>query len=90
MTIPAAGQIEMAADSLQQLPTDKQNQQVGELKTFGAAAAIRVGATGCSDTSNTLSADFIVGYQLGLQTARMVLLLTPSIEQAGLDPASLL
>jgi hypothetical protein len=66
MLSPAVMQIEVAADSLQDLNSFVRVSQIKELQSFGDVRAQAIGASGLSD-------DFKKGYELGLETARTVL-----------------
>ena len=75
MVIPAAMQIEVAADSLKansQRNLFALEDQRKELETFGESRAQTLGASGISD-------DFKIGYALGLQTARVMIATNPHV-----------
>jgi hypothetical protein len=80
---PAAMFIEGAADSLKSADPRMLSAQTKELQSFGPGRAQALGAT---DVSN----DFQLGYQLGLQTARQILLGSPQLAMKGINPDSLL
>ena len=65
MLSPPVMMIEMAADSLKDVPEWLQDSQRRELYSFGPGRASKLGAT--------LSDDFRIGYELGLATARTIL-----------------
>lgn len=54
MVIPAAMNIETAADLLPTLPINVRNKQFDELRSFGVARAQQMGATGISGFSEGL------------------------------------
>jgi hypothetical protein len=81
--IPAAGQLEAAGDELLTIPDQQREDQLRELAAFGSARAHSIGATG-------LSTDFEVGYELGLQVARVILRLEPQLIEKGIDASTLL
>lgn len=66
MLAPAVMFIEMAQDSIKGVPTWLLEDQQLELSSFGDVRVKQFGASG-------LTSDFRSGYQLGIQTARMVL-----------------
>lgn len=72
MQVPAVAFIEMAADHLTQVPKGIVEDQRRELREFGNGRAREIGATG-------LTEDFVRGYELGLETARMLLLCAPVV-----------
>lgn len=78
--IPAAAQIETAAD---EMPSAFRAAQTSELMAFGATRAQSVGASG-------LSSDFQLGYELGLQTARVMIETNPLVQQFNIDPGQIL
>lgn len=73
MLAPAVMFIEMAADALKRaaqldddlIETRVRQSQEREIHSFGDVRAQAIGASG-------LSADFLVGYRLGIETARAV------------------
>lgn len=83
MLAPAAMFIESAADSLPSVSDFIRTSQLKELTSFGSARATQLGADG-------LSHDFVIGYQLGLQTARAVLAQSGTLVMKGVDPRDLL
>jgi hypothetical protein len=74
---PSVMLIEVAATQLVSLPPMARASQLRELQNFGEVRARSLGATG-------LSPDFRLGYELGLQTARMYLSMNPVAVQAGI------
>jgi len=70
--------IETAAESLGGLQAWVREDQQKELGSFGDARAQQLGASG-------LSADFRKGYELGLQTARILLSTMPEAIEAKVD-----
>lgn len=83
MIIPAAAQIEAAAAELPSVPTDALVTQRHELSEFGAERLQELGASG-------LSQDAMIGYALGLQTARVMIKENVEIQMKGLNPAAIL
>lgn len=83
MLSPAAMQIESAADCLKDVSTFVRISQLKELRSFGDVRAQAIGATGLSD-------DFKKGYELGLQTARVVLMMSGQLVQKGVKASDLL
>lgn len=83
MQAPPAMNIEMAADSMKNLNEFVRESQMKELNSFGDARAQAIGATG-------LSEDFKKGYELGLQTARSVLLMSGTLVVHNVKPEDLL
>lgn len=83
MLAPSAMFIESAADSLPSVPDFIRVSQLKELSSFGAERAKRLGASGLSD-------DFVLGYQLGLATARAILATSGALAVKGVDPRQLL
>jgi hypothetical protein len=63
---PSVMMIEMAADDLKNRDPLLVQSQIRELSSFGDTRAQRLGATG-------MSIDFAKGYELGLQTARILI-----------------
>jgi hypothetical protein len=77
MNIPSVSFIEMAIDSLKTLPEDVRNQQTNELVMLGPERVDRLGAH--------LGDDFEKGYELGIQTMRiMILLMAPGMDARSL------
>ena len=66
MQAPNAEQIETAADTINKVPSFVRASQTKELHSFGEVRAQALGVSG-------LSLDFVKGYELGLQTARIAL-----------------
>ncbi|HVI10204.1 MAG TPA: hypothetical protein VND65_18080 [Candidatus Binatia bacterium] len=85
MQAPSAQQIESAADQLLQrkVPEFISNSQRAELIAFGDARAKAIGASG-------VTRDFIIAYELGLQTGRTVLAMSGALVQAGIHAEDLL
>ena len=83
MQIPAAQFIESAADSIKSLDAFVAAGQTKELASFGAVRAKALGASGLSD-------DFVLGYQLGLQTARVVIATSGALIVKGVNPKDVL
>lgn len=80
---PSVAFIEVAADDIPNLDPFTRQSQISQLAGFGNTRAQMLGASG-------LSTDFQRGYELGLQTAREVIAGSPVIQQAGLDPSTIL
>jgi hypothetical protein len=78
MISPAAMFIEIAANSLKEVPELLAHAQRKELYSFGDVRAKRIGAT-------ELNTDFILGYELGLATMRVLLKGNQAAAQAGVD-----
>jgi hypothetical protein len=74
--IPAAMQIESAIDGFKYLPQNVRTDETTELLEVGERAVCEIGASG-------LSGDLIIGYLLGLETARVMLASTPQAVEAG-------
>ena len=83
MQSPAVMFIEAAVDSFKDVPQWLRESQQKELTSFGDARAQRLGATG-------LSEDFRKGYELGLDTARAILAMNPTLSMKGIKAADLL
>lgn len=86
MQAPAAMFIEAAADQLKKYditPNWIKQAQRKELTAFGSARAQELKATG-------LTEDFVIGYELGLETARVILIMNPQLQQSGIDPKDIL
>jgi len=66
MQAPPAGLIEQAADEIVDVKQDIRGAQLQELLSFGDQRAKDIGASG-------VSGDFIRGYELGLQTMRVMI-----------------
>lgn len=86
MLVPAVMNIESAADWLKQdwdirewVKADQQK----ELGAFGDARARELGASGLSD-------DFRKGYELGLQTARVIIAGSVAVVLKGVKPDDVL
>lgn len=75
MVIPSVMMIEIAIDTFQEIPQDMREKQLRELHTLGDIRAQEFGASG-------LSNDFELGYELGLQTARTMLMMNVKAVQA--------
>jgi hypothetical protein len=85
MQIPAAEQIEGAADSITTLSDFVRTDQLAELReAMGADTIKKLGAP------LTTSDDFNIGYTLGLQVARTMLSNSAKLAIAGIDPGDLL
>jgi hypothetical protein len=83
--IPAAENVEGAADSLRTLPDRvKQDQRKELLEAIGQDTAGKLGL------SWPVSEEAVTGYQLGLQTARMILAGSAELIRKGVDPAKVL
>ena len=82
MEVPATGFIEMACSALKRMRLDPQSKKGLDLqqKELGALGVGRVEAIGASG----LTKDFCVGYELGLQTARVFLRQDPAAASLGL------
>jgi len=74
MQIPPAGLIEAAADQIDHLPIEQRSKQGREL----------IVATGHD------SLDFIAGYELGLETSRVMIAQNTAVVLAKLDPDQIL
>lgn len=74
MQIPPAGIIEMADDDLKNVTFEQKAKQLAEM---GTATGIREGM-------------FQQGYQLGLQTARVMLRQSTQLQLKGIKPEDLL
>jgi hypothetical protein len=83
MVIPAAMNIEMAADSLKTVTALVKLDQLSELKSFGDTRAQDIGASG-------LSEDFKRGYELGLQVARVMIAGSVEVVLKGVNPEHVL
>lgn len=64
MIAPNAEDLEQAAGQIALVPASVMEAQMQELRAFGAVRLQRIGATG-------LTTDVEVGYELGLQAARV-------------------
>ena len=82
MLSPPVMMIEMAADSLKDVPEWLQDSQRRELYSFGPGRASKLGAT--------LSDDFRIGYELGLATARTILRGSAVLALAKVKPEDVL
>jgi hypothetical protein len=80
---PAVMFIESAIDSLKSADSQMLASQAKELNSLGDARAQQVGASG-------ITPDLLAGYQIGLQTARMVLCGSPLLVLKGVKPEDLL
>jgi len=78
MVIPESEVIEMAAQLVTTLPRPVQQDQINELAEFGDQRARAMGASG-------VTPDFVKGYLLGVQTARVWLSMSPAAVKAGID-----
>ena len=83
MIAPPVMTIYSAVESLKTLTNWLKQSQLKELRAFGDDRAQALGATG-------LSKDFVIGYELGLQTARTVLLTSATLAIQGVDPKEVL
>lgn len=80
MISPAVMFIETAANTLKNMDQSDpiRSSQYHELQSFGNERAKRMGATGLSD-------DFMLGYTLGIETARVLLKMMPAAVQAKIE-----
>lgn len=86
MLSPAVMFIESAIDWMKKsdyMPDWLRQSQIKELNSLGDARAKSVGASG-------LTEDFRVGYELGLATARTILMGSPALRLKGIDPSDVL
>jgi len=85
MLSPNAENIETASDQLKgkQIPDFISKSQLKELGSYGDVRAQSLGASG-------LSKDFQAGYELGLQTARVVISQSVTLVIAGVNPSNVL
>jgi hypothetical protein len=83
MQSPAVMFIESAVDMLKTVPEWMRQSQLKELHSFGDARAQRLGASG-------VSVDFQKGYELGLQTARVIIMTSPAVMLKGVKPEDVL
>jgi hypothetical protein len=83
MQIPAVMFIESAADSIPNLDRAARGDQQEELTSFGDVRAQAIGASG-------LSKDFRAGYELGLQTARVIISESAALAIASVKPDDVL
>lgn len=83
MQIPAVMFIEAAAEGLGRLTTFVQQDQQRELTCFGDERAQELGASG-------LSSDFRKGYELGIQTARVIIAGSVALVLKGVKPDDVL
>jgi hypothetical protein len=83
MLSPSVMMIESAVDSFGNVPQWLKDSQQKELTSFGDVRAQKLGATGLSD-------DFRKGYELGLNTARVVLAMSAALVLKGVDPRDVL
>lgn len=80
MVVPAAMQIESAVDMLKDVRADvKTSQRLELLTAIGADTASRLGVT------YPVLKDFLDGYELGLQTARVMMLGSAELAVKGVD-----
>ena len=77
MLVPADSQIESAVDSLKQLTQDRPSLVAAQSQELHEALGAQ-------------SEDFIKGYNLGLQTARVILATSPELILHGVKADSLL
>ena len=85
MIVPAAMNIETAVDMLNDVPSAVLNDQTKELASaMGADACERLGL------KFPLSDEAIVGYRLGLQTARAVVMGSAALAIKGVDAKDVL
>lgn len=82
MQIPSVMFIEAAMDTLKDLSDDQKAGQEKELMALGDARAKQLGASGLSD-------DFKIGYQLGLQTGRVMNAGSPLLAINNIDSSKL-
>jgi hypothetical protein len=92
---PAAMLIELAADGWSKADPKMLTSEIQELNSFGSVRAQKMAATSPDATVEALrlsnvSADFTLGYLLGLQVARTVLAGSPQLAIQGIKPDSLL
>lgn len=86
MMSPAVMMIEIALERMVKpdyLPEWLKESQRKELKSAGDTRVQKIGATG-------LSEDFVLGYELGLATARTVLAMSPALTLKGIKPEDVL
>lgn len=83
MQAPNCEEIEIAADTFGQVDELVRISQVKELETAGEHLAKDLGASG-------LSKDFKIGYELGLQAARVTLAGNAQLVMRGIDSKTLL
>lgn len=83
MQSPPVMFIESAVDTFKSLPDWIRQSQQRELTSFGDVRAQEFGANG-------LSNDFRKGYELGLQTARVVIMGSVEINLKGVKPEDVL
>lgn len=85
MIVPAAMNVETAVDMLREVPAAVINDQT---KEFAAA----MGADACASMGLKfpLSDEAIVGYKLGLQTARAVVMGSAALAMKGVDAKDVL
>jgi hypothetical protein len=76
MQAPPAGLIEQAADEIVDVNQEIRGAQLHELLSFGDQRAKAIGASG-------VSGDFIRGYELGIQTMRVMISHLPPNAGAG-------
>ena len=67
MIVPSSMVIQSAANMLGDVPDNTRQKQQSELSSFGDFRAQALGATG-------VSSDFKIGYELGLQTMRVLIM----------------
>lgn len=78
MIIPAAMHIEAAIDSLKKQLPNVRISEMSELTEVGSARVQAIGARG-------MTADLLIGYVLGIETARTWLALDPKASAAKLE-----
>ena len=83
MLSPAAMFIESAVDNFKTVPEWLRKSQLSELQSFGDKRAQDFGASGLSD-------DFKKGYELGLQTARVIIAGSAALVLKGVNPQDVL
>lgn len=83
MLAPNVEQIEIAARQLKDVKDFVKEAQMKELRSFGDARAQEVGASGCTT-------DFKKGYELGVQTARVVVAQCVKLIQRGIQTEDIL
>lgn len=83
MLSPAVMFIEQAIGNLKDIPEFIAKSQAKELNSLGDKRAEKAGASGLTD-------DFLAGYVLGLQTARVILAGSPLLALAHIKPDDVL
>ena len=85
MIVPAAMNIESAVDMLKDVPAEvKTDQRLELISAIGADTATKLGIT------YPVPKEFLVGYELGLQVARVMLLGSAALAIKGVDPKDVL